>query len=149
MKTAEDIRREFDQGENIHIFRPKRAPAPEDYTINAAELEAKRFDPVKFVAQGIIPRGLTVLSAPPKIGKTWLDMGLAHAVAAGDLFAGSVPTDQGDVLLLDLEGNQRRAQKRFRAIRQGEAAPRNLEIAHDWPRMDKGGLELIRQWAKG
>jgi hypothetical protein len=148
MKTAEDIRREFDQGENIHTFKPKRAPCPEDYLINAAELDAIKFDAVKFVAHGILPRGLAVLSAPPKIGKTWLDMGLCFAVAAGLPFAGSIPTDQGDVLLLDLEGNRRRAQKRFRAIRQGEAAPRSLEIANEWPRMDKGGLELIRQWAK-
>jgi hypothetical protein len=139
MKTADQLRAELDSGENVRFLKPKLAQVPEDFIVNAAELEAKKFEPVKFVAHPMLPPGLAVLSAPPKLGKTWLVMGLAHAVATGNPFAGYAATDQGDVLLLDLEGNPRRAQKRFRAVRQGEAAPKNLEIAHDWPRMDKGG----------
>jgi RecA-family ATPase len=75
-------------------------------------------------------------------------MGLCHAVSTGALFGGSKPVEQGDVLLLDLEGNRRRAQKRFRMIRNGDEPSDALEIAHEWPRMDQGGLELIRDWAK-
>ena len=48
MKTAEDIRREFDGGANITVLKPKsREPPPSftDYVISAVELEAAHFDP--------------------------------------------------------------------------------------------------------
>jgi hypothetical protein len=147
MKTAEDIRRELDNGPNVIALKPKREPSYHDFTISAAELDAKKFDPVNFVVRDILPPGLGVLSAPPKIGKTWMDMGVAEAVASGSVFGGCKPVDQGDVLLLDLEGNQRRAQNRFRQIRQDTPAPTNLLIANEWPRMGQGGVALIRQWA--
>jgi hypothetical protein len=74
MKTAEDIRREFDGGPNITVLKPKEPPKPpptfSDYIISAVELEAAHFDPPKYVVQDILAVGLAVLSAPPKIGKT-------------------------------------------------------------------------------
>ena len=51
------------------------------------------------------------------------------------------------MLLLDLEGNRRRAQRRLRQLRQGDEVPAGLDVANEWPRMDRGGLDLIRQWA--
>jgi RecA-family ATPase len=147
MKTAEDIRHELDNGPNVIALKPKREPSYHDFTISAVELDAIKFEPVKFVVQDILPPGLVVLSAPPKIGKTWMDMGIAEAVAIGALFGGCKLTNQGSVLLLDLEGNQRRAQARFRKIRQGTQAPAGLLIANEWPRMGQGGVALIRQWA--
>jgi hypothetical protein len=147
MKTAEDIRRELDNGPNVIALKPKHEPSYHDFTISAVELDAKKFDPVRFVVRDILPPGLAILSAPPKIGKTWMDMGIAEAVASGGVFGGCKPVDQGDVLLLDLEGNQRRAQARFRQIRQGTPASANLLMANEWPRMGQGGIALIRQWA--
>src|SRR3954452_1641124 len=152
MKTAEEIRRELDCGANITVLKPKPEPKPPptftDFIISAVELEAAHFDPVKFVVQGILPVGLAILSAPPKIGKTWMDMSMADAVASGDAFGGCKPVHKGDVLLLDLEGNRRRAQLRFKKLRQDGKAPAGLDVANEWPRMDQGGLDLIRQWAK-
>ena len=75
-------------------------------------------------------------------------MSMADAVASGGAFGGCKPVDKGDVLLLDLEGNRRRAQIRFKKLRQGGKAPAGLDVANEWPRMDRGGLDLIRQWAK-
>jgi hypothetical protein len=147
MKTAEDIRRELDNSPNVIALKPKREPSYHDFTISAVELDAKQFDPVRFVVQDILPPGLAILSAPPKIGKTWMDMGIADDVASGGVFGGCKIADQGNVLLLDLEGNQRRAQARFRQIRQGTPASANLLIANEWPRMGQGGIALIRQWA--
>jgi RecA-family ATPase len=148
MKTADDIRRELDGGPNVVVLKVKREPRPEDFIISAVELDAAHFDPVKFVVQGILPVGLAILSAPPKIGKTWMDMSMADAVASGEAFGGCKPVHKGDVLLLDLEGNRRRAQIRFKKLRQGGKAPAGLDVANEWPRMDQGGLDLIRQWAK-
>jgi hypothetical protein len=129
---------------------PSAKPPPRftDLVISAAELDALEIDPVGFVVEDLLPVGLAVLSAPPKVGKTWFDMALAEAVANGEPFAGCLPTDRGDVLLLDLEGNRRRAQSRLRRLRRGASAATSLEIANEWPRMDLGGLEMIRQWAE-
>jgi hypothetical protein len=132
---------------NVNAVQPKTQPSYTDFVISAAALEAKEFAPVKFVVRDILPPGLAILSAPPKIGKTWMDMGIAEAVASGGVFGSCKPVDQGDVLLLDLEGNQRRAQARFRQIRQGTPAPANLLMANEWPRMGQGGVNLIKQWA--
>jgi hypothetical protein len=125
---------------------PSAKPPPRftDLVISAAELDALEIDPVGFVVEDLLPVGLAVLSAPPKVGKTWFDMALAEAVANGEPFAGCLPTDRGDVLLLDLEGNRRRAQSRLRRLRRGASAATSLEIANEWPRMDLGGLEMIR-----
>jgi hypothetical protein len=154
MKTAEDIRRELDGGANITVLKrkvkeePKPPPAFTDFIISAVELEAAHYDPPKYVVQDILPVGLAILSAPPKIGKTWMDMSMADAVASGGAFGGCKPVNKGDVLLLDLEGNRRRAQIRFKKLRQGDKAPAGLDIANEWPRMDRGGVDLIREWAK-
>src|SRR5690349_610698 len=39
--------------------------------ITAKELQAKQFDPVRFVLPGIIPEGVTLLVGKPKLGKSW------------------------------------------------------------------------------
>src|SRR5690349_10884011 len=107
MRTAEDIRCELDGGPNVIVLKPKREPSYRDYVISATALAAKHFEPVKFVVRDILPVGLAILSAPPKIGKTWMGMGMADAVASGGMFGGCKSTDRGEVLLLDLEGNHR------------------------------------------
>ena len=110
-----------------------------------AELAAMVLPPAKFVVDRLIPIGLTVLSAPPKIGKTWMVGGCGRAVATGGAFCGSMPVRQGKVLVLDLEGNPRRAQNRLKMIRGESIASHDLSYAHEWPPMGSGGLELVEE----
>jgi hypothetical protein len=161
MKSPERVRAELDKVTTLRpparagrgkvnghaTASPKPPPTFANFVISAAELDALDLPPAEFVVRDILPVGLAVLSAPPKVGKTWFDMSLAEAVAHGDPFAGCKPTDPGDVLLLDLEGNRRRAQSRLRRLRQGGKPPGSLDVANDWPRMDLGGLDMIREWA--
>jgi hypothetical protein len=126
---------------------PKPPPSYRDFTISAIDLDAKVFAPVRFVVQDILPVGLAILSAPPKVGKTWMDMGMSDDIAAGRVFGGCKATSKGQVLLLDLEGNERRGQGRFRKLRGDAKAPEGLLIANRWHRMGQGGVEMIRQWA--
>src|SRR4051794_10355886 len=134
MKTAEELRAEFDRGENIRTFKPRAerqggngkangTASYRDFAISAVDLESKHFDPVEYVVAGILPVGLAVLSAAPKVGKTWMDMGMSDDIAAGRVFGGTKVTAKGAVLLLDLEGNRRRAQRRLRHLRQGAEPP--------------------------
>ena len=127
---------------------PDPACTVENLTITAEDLDAEIIAAVKFVIQDLLTRELTIYAGPPKVGKSWLAGAAADAVTAGLPFCGVKPTDQGEVLVLDLESNKRRGQTQLRAIRQGRKPKPGMLIAYQWPRMDEGGLELIGKWAK-
>lgn len=52
----------------------------------------------------------------------------------------------GSVLLLALEDNPRRLQRRMSEILGDAPWPERLKIATEWPRIDAGGLEEIEAW---
>lgn len=115
-------------------------------TFTAAELMAEELAPVRSVLDGILPEGLHLLAGRPKIGKSWLAMGLSLSVALGDVALGTTRSEQGAVLYLALEDNKRRLQRRLGKVLAGGAAPEALHIATDWPRADEGGLGALRTW---
>src|SRR5215210_415680 len=91
--------------------RKKRAKAP---TISsAADLRRKEFDPIRYVVPGFIAEGCTLLAGRPKLGKSWLMLDVGLAVAAGRICLGDTRCEQGDVLYLALEDNERRLQRRI------------------------------------
>jgi RecA-family ATPase len=57
-----------------------------------------------------LPEGLTLPAGKPKLGKSWLALSVAFAVAAGGVALGTYPVAQGEVLYLALEDNERRLQ---------------------------------------
>jgi len=113
---------------------------------SAADLHNKTFTPVSYVIPKYLAEGCTLLAGRPKIGKSWLTEDAALAVAAGTEVLGE-KVEQGDVLLLALEDNERRLQERFKKILGPwqNPAPR-LYYETEWPRTDEGGLEKIRAW---
>ena len=73
-------------------------------TITAKDLYNMRLPPTRFVVDGLLPRGLHVFAGAPKVGKSWLLLQLALAVASGTPLWG-LRTEQGTVLSLCLEDN--------------------------------------------
>jgi AAA domain len=63
-----------------------------------------------------VGEGLTVLAGRQKIGKTWLAMHFALAVAGGGKAFGEVPCKAGDVLYVDFENGPRRIAARIRTL---------------------------------
>lgn len=61
---------------------------------------------------GLLPVGLTILAGAPKIGKSWLALQIAQAVASGGLIFDS-RVELGPVLYLALEDPPRRLQERM------------------------------------
>jgi hypothetical protein len=120
---------------------------PELETISADKLAAMDLPPVKYIVQGYIAEGLTVLAGRPKVGKSWMALGLALAVASPDGHAfGSIPVEQGDVLYLALEDNKRRLKRRLNQMLPSGSVPDRLEITLSCPRLDRGGIEMIKRW---
>lgn len=83
-------------------FNEATAPDPLDVAFSAQWLTSQRFPAVEYVVPGIIPEGLTLLTAAPKIGKSWLVLGLGVSAATGGCAFGSIPVTQRPVLYLAL-----------------------------------------------
>ncbi len=115
----------------------------------AAALKAMSFAPIKYVVPGYIAEGCTLLAGRPKLGKSWLVMEMALAVAKGGTCLGGIECEQGDVLMLALEDNQRRLHSRIKKLSPAlvpTAWPEALHYATEWPRANEGGLKYIEEW---
>ena len=115
-------------------------------TFTAAELLAKEIPPARWAVPGILPEGVALLAGKPKLGKSWLALGLCIATAAGGYALGKKRVEQGEVLYLALEDNERRLQKRLRKLLQDQPVPSRLHYATSWPRLNEGGAEALREW---
>lgn len=116
--------------------------------LSAKELLAKSFPEPKYAVDGLLPEGVTVLVGKPKLGKSWLVIGIAVAVASGGTALGTIPVVEGDVLLLGLEDGARRLQNRLHGVLNGGPVPARLDVATDWRRIDDGGLDDLEGWLK-
>lgn len=114
--------------------------------ISAAALMAAHYPDIRYVVNGYIAEGLTLLAGAPKIGKSWMAMGIGIAVASGALAFETVPVVQGDVLYLALEDNPRRLKKRLKKMRVTDA-PERLTLVTEWPDLDNGCIREIELWA--
>jgi hypothetical protein len=94
----------------------------------------------------VLPEGATILGGKPKIGKSWFALDIGVAVASGGVALGDKAVEQGAVLYLALEDNQRRLQTRLKKRLNGGTAPQGLELATQWPRLNDGGLEALEAW---
>lgn len=101
----------------------------------AADLMATDFPEPRWAVPGLVAEGLNLLVGSPKLGKSWLCLGLAVAVASGGRALGKVPVEQGAVLYAALEDPPRRLQGRLSAVLGGEPVPDDLHIATSLPRL--------------
>jgi hypothetical protein len=104
----------------------------------------------EFTVHGIVPKGLCLLAGKPKLGKSWLALNVAIAVASGGVALGQVAVDKGDVLYLALEDRLARIKKRLETMlpNMGCDAPPGLDFRVQFPRADEGGLEEVEKWLK-
>lgn len=123
---------------------PKRERPRTAWT--ADQLMAADFPEPKWAVPGILAEGVSLLAGPPKVGKSWLSLGLGLAVAAGGRAFDSVPVQGGPVLYLALEDTPRRLQTRMGKILGGQKAPAGLTLVTECPPFPQGGVEAIAQW---
>ncbi|WP_079185184.1 AAA family ATPase [Streptomyces uncialis] len=138
-----------------HLYSSQPAPEPRPLqpaqqrirtAWTADELMATEFPAPKWAVPGIISEGVNLLAGPPKVGKSWLSLGLALSVAAGGTAMDSIPVEGGPVLYLALEDTPRRLQTRMGKILGGDRAPATLTLATSCPPLPQGGNEAIAQW---
>ncbi|MFI7272634.1 AAA family ATPase [Streptomyces sp. NPDC049879] len=127
-----------------HLIEPAQQRIRTAWT--ADELMAAEFPDPKWAVPGILAEGVNLLAGPPKVGKSWLSLGLGLSVAAGGMAMDAVPVEGGPVLYLALEDTPRRLQSRMGKILGGRPAPPGLTLATSCPPLPQGGGEAIAQW---
>jgi len=120
---------------------PKRNGKLETFT--AADLMMLSLPAVNWIVEDILPQGVTLLAGKPKMGKSWMALGLALAVATGGLALGKKQAAQGEVLYLALEDNPRRLHRRVKKLLGNTEASPGLHINLECRRLDDGGIEAL------
>lgn len=145
VSTAEKYRRPDDKA-------PK--PVIKAWRVTAIDMHGVRkmiFEPITFLVKGVIPsRGVCVIAAKPKAGKSWLVLDIALGATMNRFVLGDIKPEQGDVLYLALEDSLQRLQSRTEKVLQGTVSgdewPKGLTVATAWRRIDEGGMDDIREW---
>ncbi|WP_413450219.1 AAA family ATPase [Georgenia phoenicis] len=110
-----------------------------------AWLDEQHFAPLAWAVPDIVPEGFGLLVGPPKLGKSWLALGLGLAVALGGRALGRVHVgDARPVLYLALEDGDRRLQDRCRKLLDGQPIPENLHYVTKATAGDV--MELLDAW---
>ena len=106
-------------------------------------------EPRVFIGVGaelpILLEGTCILSAKPKLGKSWLALSMCLAVANGEDFLG-YHTQKCSTLYLDLETSETLQQKRLRKALHGEPVPDNFYLDTETNSIDHGFVEQIRAY---
>ena len=100
------------------------------------EILRTEYPAMRWIVEGLIPEGLTVLAGKSKAGKSWLLLQMALAVAKGQSFLG-FNTVKTKAVYLALEDSERRIQSRMKYQQQGGSA--NLQILDRW----EGGIDSL------
>ena len=125
-----------------------KAALPKITPISAAALNQKKFEPIRFAVPKLVPEGLTTLAGQLHIGKSFLCLNMALAVASGSLAVGSIPIPTpSKVLYCALEDLEKRLQSRLRRLVPDDNIPENLHFLPlgGFPSMlDKHGVSLLQ-----
>lgn len=111
----------------------------------ADELLCTDFPDPRWAVEGLIAEGLTLVAGAPKLGKSWLVLGIGLAVAGGTRALGKIDATAGDVLYCALEDTPRRLRNRLTKLVGTSGAPRSLTIATMLPEMPRA-VDLIAEW---
>ena len=119
---------------------------------NATALMEKDIpEPVVYVGVGdelpLLVEGTCILSAKPKLGKSWLALALCIAVAKGEDFLG-YHTKQCSTLYLDLETSEALQQKRLRKMLRGEKPPEKFYLDTETDSIENGFVDQIEYYMK-
>lgn len=149
-EAAAAIRNRLARGEPLEDPEPEDGfPPPKEIqrleVISAPDLLKADLPPVRFLIDGLLPEGTSLLTAASKIGKSWMVLDEGLCIAAGIPFMGHA-THQCGVLYLALEDSYNRLQDRMRKILNGKPAPPLFGFTVKAPRLDSGLLDTLEDY---
>lgn len=106
--------------------------------------------PVNWIVPGLLSEGATLLAGKPKVGKSWLILGLAITCAQGSVQGQSVlgryPVEPMGVLYLSLEDSPARLRSRVMKMLNGKSLPASFGYALNWKPLQAGGLQNLEEY---
>lgn len=141
----------FDRDSAIRkVAQAWKFPGPEDKKEEIKiwsldELVNTKFEEPRWIVDGLLPEGLSLLVSGPKMGKSLLAARLSLETGSGERFLGLFNTNKTGVLYLDLEDAPVFAQNRWLKINKNQRMPSGCKTSFRWDRMDDGGLEKIER----
>lgn len=112
---------------------------------NGAWLDQQTFPPLAWAVPDVVPEGFGLLVGPPKLGKSWMALGLGLSVASGGRALGRISVGEPrPVLYLALEDGDRRLQDRCRKLLLGEPIPGKFDYLTKSTPADV--LDTIEAW---
>jgi DNA-binding transcriptional ArsR family regulator len=124
-------------------------PQPLSFGKTGKDLMNKELKEIDWLVDGLIPaRSRNSLVSKPKVGKTWLALEFALAIAAGGYALGKLKCRQGSVLYLALEDGETRLHRRLIKILEScqMSMPDAFYYETECPPVDKGGLINVVSW---
>ena len=87
------------------------------------------FPPAVPIVHQLLNRGeAAILAGPPGVGKTWVALALARAIASGTSWGCNFPTEQGTVLIIDEESHMPGLAERMRMLEADDPQADDLPI---------------------
>lgn len=159
LKNHKDLTELYGSGEKLDVTNKREIELitvePEKRSklklISANELMRKEIPEMIWIVMQLLPEGLIILAGRPKVGKSFMAMNIAIAVANGSKALGFFDTNRHSVLYVALEDNERRLKDRIKNILQAEYnknAPANLyfmEVGYDMPKLNEGGIDELQK----
>lgn len=106
-------------------------------------------EPKVFVGVGeelpLLVEGTCILSAKPKLGKSWLALCMCLAISNGEEFLG-YKTNRCSTLYLDLETSEQLQQKRLRKVLGSDPVPENFYLDTETNNIENGFIEQIEAY---
>jgi AAA domain len=128
---------------------PKPKPRIKFERTSTNVIMATKYPPLRAVVPGYVYEGFTVLAGRQKLGKTWLAIDWAVAVATGGVAMGSIDCNPGNVLYIDMENGPRRIQGRIKTLFPTERDIPDLsklEWVTEAPQLDQGFIAELERW---
>ena len=146
-----DLIRQEHEGKPAAPQKKKRTRKFRELKTAEALLSKDIPEPVVYVGVGddlpLLVEGTCILSAKPKLGKSWLALALCIAAARGDDFL-EYKTKQCSTLYLDLETSESLQQKRIRKMLKGDDPPKNFYLDTETDSLEDGFVDQIEYYLK-
>lgn len=112
-------------------------------------LQREALEPVRWIVHGFVSEGVTLLHGHSKLGKTFVGLDTAAAIALGGKALGQFDAEPGRVLYIAREDGKRRMKGRLEHLFTDEREwPDRLHFIHKWLPMDNSGFALLREWLR-
>ena len=113
------------------------------HTIDSEVLFEKQLEKRKYIVEGLLPEGLTVLSGDPKVGKSFFALSLSVSVAKGIPFL-CFPTKKCAVLYFSFEDDEKRIQQRLFEMSDDNFS--GLTFSSDIMRLDADFIQSVENY---